>query len=100
MQINSWHPDRFCQDMQQQMEATEKTKKIIEAYELLKDYTPPKASGPQSQSSDRFQNKNHNRPAQDNYKSRSTKQPFLHITIFKCGFRWLRFIKLHLTSPL
>ena len=35
-----WHPDRFPNNSQQQKEAEEKFKKILEAYEILKDYQP------------------------------------------------------------
>lgn len=36
----TWHPDRFPNNSKEQKEAEEKFKKILEAYEVLKDYQP------------------------------------------------------------
>jgi WD40 repeat protein len=38
--VKIWHPDRFSQDSQEQKKAEEEFKKILEAYEALKDYQP------------------------------------------------------------
>lgn len=39
-QIKKWHPDKFPNDVKTKLIATEKAKKIIEAYDLLKSYEP------------------------------------------------------------
>jgi len=38
--IKQWHPDKFPNDIQQNLEATEKSKLINEAYRSLKNYEP------------------------------------------------------------
>ncbi|NJM86463.1 MAG: DnaJ domain-containing protein [Hydrococcus sp. RU_2_2] len=38
--VKIWHPDRFPNNSVEQKQAAEKFKKIIEAYEVLKDYQP------------------------------------------------------------
>lgn len=39
--IKQWHPDRFINNEQKILEATEKSKLINEAYQELKNYSPP-----------------------------------------------------------
>jgi WD40 repeat protein len=39
--VKIWHPDRFPNNSPEQKQAEEKFKKILEAYEVLKDYQPP-----------------------------------------------------------
>lgn len=39
--IKKWHPDKFNNDKQKNREATEKSKLINEAYNILKNYEPP-----------------------------------------------------------
>lgn len=38
--IKQWHPDKFYNDRQKNIEATEKSKIIIDAYDNLKNYQP------------------------------------------------------------
>ncbi|MCU0537316.1 MAG: DnaJ domain-containing protein [Hydrococcus sp. Prado102] len=38
--VKLWHPDRFPNNSPEQKQAEEKFKKILEAYEVLKDYQP------------------------------------------------------------
>ena len=40
-QIKKWHPDKFQQKPDKLLEAIEKSKKINQAFRLLKDYVPP-----------------------------------------------------------
>jgi hypothetical protein len=39
-EIKKWHPDKFQNEPEKALEADAKTKAIIEAYGLLKDYEP------------------------------------------------------------
>jgi hypothetical protein len=44
--IKKWHPDKFLINNDANHEATEKSKLIIEAYRVLKNYEPPKLQSP------------------------------------------------------
>jgi len=39
--IKQWHPDKFTNDSKRAHEATERSKALNMAYEILKDYKPP-----------------------------------------------------------
>lgn len=48
--IKKWHPDKFPNDTEKNLEATEKSKLLNEAYYILKDYEPASFKKPSSYS--------------------------------------------------
>ena len=48
LQIKKWHPDKYSNQPEKQVEALEKSKSINLAYELLENYIPPQLEKEQS----------------------------------------------------